>query len=520
MAADHTALREWGRMSTERAGFIRRLEKYAAFTLPRLMVGDGYNPYSDELRHDWQSVGAQAVNHVVNKLVLTLFAPSRPFVRLELPDEWKVAFLANNPEMEEVDLDEALAAGERKIVRTLDNVEGFRPRLYTLLAHTIVLGNTLLYLPEKRDETPQVISVKRWCLRRTGKGAVRTLIIREEMKFDELEPEVQEAVKKEGDARKYQPTSKVCLFKYIERNHKGGYELTQYVDTCRLPEAFSGAWPNEKALPYRVLTWNREEDSPYGTGLVEDYAGDFATLSSLSEAEVKGAILASEFRWLLNPNGVTRVEQLEDSNNGDVLAGSEGDLSLITSDKSGAVQAVSSVAQARIQRIGQGFLLGSAVTRDAERVTAEEIRMQATELETSFGGAYSRIANELQSPVADWLVHRAAIKLQGTTLEVSIITGLDALSRSGDLDNLRGALQDIAGLGTITPEAKQELDLGAIYSTIFTGHGLPAGKYVKSEARKQQEAQAQQEQAANAAATEAGVKAGADAAAATATQGQ
>lgn len=521
MPIDHTALREWGRLAGERSTMLRRFEKYAGFTLPRLMVGDGYDPYSEELRHDWQSVGAQAVNFLVNKLVLTLFAPSRPFIRLEVPAEWKAKFLAENPDFQEKDLTEMLAAGERRVTGELDKMEGFRPKLYTLLAHLVTFGNVLTYLPEDKDEVMAVYSVKRWVLRRTGTGEVKCLIIREEMKFDELKPEVQQEVKAQADAKRYQPNSKVAYFRMITRNDKGGYELKQFVDGTRLGEDFDGAWESEKELPYRVLTWNREEENPYGTGHVEDYSGDFSTLSTLSEAEVVGAVLASEYRWLLDPNGQTRAEQLEDSKNGAVLAGREGDLALITSDKSGAVQAVSGVAQDRVRRIGQGFLLNTAVTRDAERVTAEEIRMQATELETGLGGAYSRIALELQGPIARWLLKRLKLSLSNTQLEVTVITGLDALSRSGDLDNLRAALQDVAGLQNLTAgPLAAELEFGPILSTIFTGHGLAAGTFVKSAQKKQAEQAAAQQAAAAQAATEAGTQAGAQAGATIATQGQ
>ena len=56
------------------------------------------------------------------------------------------------------------------------------------------------------------------------------------------------------------------------------------------------------------------------------------------------------------------------------------------------------------RRLGAAFLLNTAVTRDAERVTAQEIRMQAQELESSLGGVYSRLANELQLPLAKRLL--------------------------------------------------------------------------------------------------------------------
>lgn len=74
---------EWTRLQGRRRGLEKRWEKYASFTLPRLYTDERWDEDTDELAHDWQSVGAQAVNHVVNKMMLALFAPSRPFMRLE-----------------------------------------------------------------------------------------------------------------------------------------------------------------------------------------------------------------------------------------------------------------------------------------------------------------------------------------------------------------------------------------------------------------------------------------------------
>ncbi|MBL1329612.1 hypothetical protein JL926_19595, partial [Acinetobacter baumannii] len=78
-----------------------------------------------------------------------------------------------------------------------------------------------------------------------------------------------------------------------------------------------------------------------------------------------------------------------------------------------AMQYIDTVATKYVNRIGKGFLLSSSIVRDAERVTAEEIRMQANELETSLGGVYSRLAVDFQKPMAYWLTKRAGVKLAG-----------------------------------------------------------------------------------------------------------
>lgn len=202
---------------------------------------------------------------------------------------------------------------------------------------------------------------------------------------------------------------------------------------------------------------------------------------------------------------------MEESENGAALPGNEKDITPLTPGTGNNLQIITSVLESYVRRIGQGFLLASAVTRDAERVTAQEIRMQATELETSLGGAYSRIAVELQTPIAIWLLEEIDLKIDGKAINLSIVTGLDALSRSGDLDALRQAMVDINTVNTLPPQAQDWLNLGAIYSTIMNGHGLPSGKYVKDAQTVAQEQQAraaaEQQQQINAASAQAGAQA-------------
>lgn len=486
---DKTAHGEFVRLDGLRRGFLNRCEKYAAFTHPRLMTEEGYAQATTELAHDWQSVGAQATNHLVNKLMLALFAPSRPFFRLEADAKWKAQAVQQG--IDEALIDAALSKAERDAVRELDT-RPLRPKLYQLLMNLVVMGNVLFYLPRKDKEEARVFGLKNFVCRRTGAGKIKEVIIRECLLFDELEPDVQAIFQGNKAARRYQPDTKVDYYRWLKRSVAGRITLTQWVDSHQLPEQYDGDWSEEQS-PWRVLTWQLADKDDYGTGHVEDYAGDFAALSSLSQAQVEGAILASEFRWLVNPGGMTKPEDLQDSDNGAALPGVEGDVSLIANSKPGDLQVIQAVAADYIRRIGQGFLLGSAVTRNAERVTAEEIRQQATELETSLGGVYSRIAVDLQAPIADWLLLAIKFSLAGTQIKRSIVTGLDALSRAGDLDALRAALADLAQIGVLPDDLRAVIKLDAVVSTIFAGHGIEARKYVKDANERQADAQAAQE---------------------------
>lgn len=471
MAYAGTASGRWSQMDGMRRGLMTRIEKYAGFTIAKLCTPDRYDQNTQELQHDFQAVGAQAVNHLSNKIMLALFAPSRPFFRLDV-DRALMAELAAL-EIDQAKLTEMLAAGEKEAIAQLDRMS-LRPKLYEAIKHLIVTGNALLILEGKNA---RVVGLKNFCVRRSMSGAVLEILQRDRLMFDELEVEVQDTCRKWHGSGAMED-KEVTLYRWIKRLPNGDYEMTQWVDQNVLPDKFTGRYTAE-ALPYRVLTWDLSDEADYGTGLVEDYQGDFAGLSALSRAQIQGAILASEFRWLADPAGMTKPEDFEDSENGSVIPGREGDITIVQSGKSGDLQIVQAVGQEYIQRIGRGFLLGSAVTRDAERVTAEEIRMQAVELETSLGGAYSRLAVDFQIPMANWLMVIIGFELGGK-VKPSIVTGLDALSRSGDLEELKLWLADMAGLAQLPPELLQVLKIDRISSDLASARRIKVSDYMKS----------------------------------------
>jgi hypothetical protein len=472
---------------------------YALYTLPKLCTPSGYKQNSDELSHDFQAVGAQAVNHLANKIMLALFAPSRPFFRAD-PDKSIKDQLASL-DMSEQDLEKVLADGEKQSVAELDRM-ALRPKLYEAVKQLIVLGNTLLCL---EDDTARVIGIKKYVVRRSMSGQVLELMIADRVMFDELEPEVQQHILSHT---RVPEDREVTLYKWIKRDASGDYHLTQWVDTWRLPKKFDGKWPYDK-MPYRVLTWDLSDDAHYGTGLVEDYKGDFAGLSALSQAQIKGAILSSEFRWLVNPAGMTKVEDMMASENGACLPGQKDDISLVESGKSGDLQITMNMSAEYVTRIGRGFLLGSAVTRDAERVTAEEIRLNANELETSLGGAYSRLAVDFQVPMAYWLLAKVGMNIRGKGITPRIVTGLEALSRNGDLDELKLWLTDVAQVSQIA-QAIPELKRTAILQGLAIPRRIDVSGYLETQEETAARQQAEQEAAIRQQAAQVGAQAGAD----------
>lgn len=503
MAFAKSAAGRWQQMTGIRQGFITRCEDFAAYTLPKICLPEHQSDTNRDLAQDFQSVGAQAVNFLANKLILALFAPSRPFFRLEPSMEVKAEIATAGAPQDEVD--KMLASAEREAIKQLDKL-AIRPKLYEAFKHLIITGNVGVIMDG--EDIFRVVGLKKYAVRRSCSGAVLEMIFADKMIFDELDEDAKDFLR---DKLSPKDDHKVTLYRWIRRDPKGDYRMEQWVEGHKLPDKFDGKWPWDKC-PYRPLTWDLADGMDYGTGLVEDYENDFAGLSALSRSQVQGAILASEFRWLVNPAGMTKPEDFENTPNGGALPGQEGDITLVESGKAGDLQITLNMATEYVNRLGRAFLMGSTMVRQAERVTAEEIRLIANELETALGGAYSRLAVDFQIPMAVWLLSLIKVQTGKKSFEPIIVTGLDALSRSGDLEELKLWLSDVAAITALPPQSQAELNLGPLFNALGTARRIDVSAYLKTPDQKAAELQQAQQMQMEQASMQAGVDVAAESA--------
>jgi hypothetical protein len=208
---------------------------------------------------------------------------------------------------------------------------------------------------------------------------------------------------------------------------------------------------------------------------------------------VDGGVLGTEYRWMVNPNGQTSIDDLNNSENGDALPGLPSDVAPTQGGNPQAIATAEKILDRYERRIARGFLMGSSVIRDAERVTTEEVRLTANELETAYGGVYSTLASSVQVPVAHWLFDTIDLKIKEADLDVTIVTGLDALSRNGDLDNFRLAMGDMASVSTVPPNLAARVKWEEVGSFIGQGRNIDLNRFLMTddEFAKVQEASAQ-----------------------------
>lgn len=103
------------------------------------------------------------------------------------------------------------------------------------------------------------------------------------------------------------------------------------------------------------------------------------------------------------------------------------------------------------------------------------------------------MAHHFQRPLARWIMDMAGLELDDT-LDLAIVTGLDALGRAEEVSSLRDALMDLA-VFTQLPEALQaRLKWQSITASIGAGHGIDLAQYLIPEEEFQAQQQARQAQ--------------------------
>jgi len=198
----------------------------------------------------------------------------------------------------------------------------------------------------------------------------------------------------------------------------------------------------EETLPWFHTRWKHVSGSAYGTGYVEEYLGDLTSLEGLSQAVVEGSAAIARILFLTNPNGMTKPRILEEAPNGAVRTGRAEDITVMQADKAADLAVAQSTIRDIRDRLGFAFLLNSSVARDAERVTAEEIRFIAQELDDQLGGAHAMLGQEFQRPLAMRLIDKLQAqgripKVSSKAIQMKVVTGVEALGRAHELNRIR-----------------------------------------------------------------------------------
>jgi hypothetical protein len=494
MDKNQTCSGKYARLETARRTFLDRARECAELTIPSLMPKDGHSSAS-RLPTPWQGIGARGVNNLASKLLLALLPPNAPFFRLAI-DDFTLEKLTQQEGMR-AKVEEGLNRIERSVMNEIET-NAIRVGGFEALKQLLVTGNVLVYLP--KEGGVRVFRMDRFVVKRDPMGNVLEIITKESVSPEALPQEIKDAIA--GDDKE-DASKPLDMYTHIYRQDDQ-WIVYQEIKGAKLPGT-EGKYPLDKS-PWIPIRFTKIDGEDYGRGYVEEYLGDLKSLEGLSQAIVEGSAAAAKVIFMVNPNGVTDMAQLAEADNGSFVEGVETDVNALQVQKFNDFRVALDTVNTINERLSFAFLLNSAVQRSGERVTAEEIRYMANELESALGGIYSILSQEFQLPLVKRIMFqmerskRLPVLPEGTVQPV-IVTGMEALGRGNDLSKLNMFFQAAAQIAQLPPEINKSDALTRTGSAL----GIDMKGLVKSEEQLQAEMQAAQQQQMMAMAMEKGI---------------
>ena len=484
------ARERYNQLATNRTQFLDKAIDCSELTLPYLIQDDtSTKPNHESLKVPWQSVGAKCVVTLAAKLMLAVLPPQTTFFKLQMrEDKLGEEF---TPEIRS-ELDLSFSKMERMI---MDYIAASNDRvvIHQALKHLIAGGNSLIYMSKSGLKN---YPLSRYVVNRDGNGNVLEIVTKELISRKVLDFEIpEEPGPNTGiDESKNKDRDDVEVYTYVKLID-GQWVWHQEAFDKILPGSRSTAPKN--ASPWLPLRFNVVDGEDYGRGRVEEFLGDLKTLEGLSQALVEGAAAAAKVIFLVSPSSTTKPSAIAKAGNGAIVQGRAEDVQVVQVGKTADFATAANMSQQIEKRLLEAFLVMNI--RNAERVTAEEVRLTQLELEQQLGGIFSLLTVEFLIPYLNRTLlvlqrSRQIPKLPKDIVRPTIVAGINALGRGQDRESLTQFVGTIAQ--TLGPEALINFinPLEAI-KRLAAAQGIDVLNLVKTEEQLQQEQQQAQQQA-------------------------
>ena len=472
--------------------FLDKAVECSELTLPYLIDDDiSSRPNHKSLTVPWQSVGAKCVVTLAAKLMLAVLPPQTSFFKLQVRDDKLGEEL--DPQIRS-ELDLSFSKMERMIMDYIA-ASNDRVAVHQALKHLIVGGNALIFMGKDGLKT---FPLTRYVINRDGDGNVLEIVTKELISRKVLDIELPEPQPNTGIDESSATNDDVTIYTYVKLDKSSGrWVWHQEAFDKIIPDTRSTAPKN--ASPWLPLRFNTVDGEDYGRGRVEEFLGDLKSLDGLSQSLIEGAAAASKVVFLVSPSSTTKPATIAKAGNGAIVQGRPEDVAVIQVGKTADFSTAANMANAIEKRLLEAFLVMNI--RQAERVTAEEVRLTQLELEQQLGGIFSLLTVEFLIPYLDrtlLVLQRSnqLPKLPKDIVRPTIVAGVNALGRGQDRESLTQFVGTIAQ--TLGPEAMMTYlnPLEAI-KRLAASQGIDVLNLVKTEeqmAQEQQQAQQAQMQ--------------------------
>ena len=455
----------------DRSPYETRAERISNITLPYLFnkTFSGSTNYKDKIA---QSYCGRLLNTLKAKMGMSLLPPSTSSFRLEPNKDALMQLSQGDPDfMAEVYA--KVSSITNQVTKEIENQQ-IRDTLFDLLLQLIAVGSVVMEKVE--NEGIMIHTLQNFVADLDSRGEARAFCIVEKKK--DLPDDITPPEEKE----------EYNLYTLVQYNNEDKkWYVTQSIEDIIVGKELKYS---DDDVPFQYVGWNWSTGDKYHRPYAEDYIEDMEAYNNLASLITKGSIIASKNIIFVDERGNrTRLHDVAESENGAVVNGRADDVTAFQLGKNFDYQVPLERLNDIQKNLSSAFLMNESVTRDAERVTAQEIRFMAQELETSsLSGVYSKLSKKVSKRIVQWVMKELKIKFK--EVSVNIITGLDALGRSQEAQKLDALVQRMGAMGLA--HYLNESELIQRYAGF---EGIDVTGLIKTPAQVQQMQQAQQEAA-------------------------
>lgn len=491
MANEESLKWHWARLEGNRRQALERARKVSQYTLPYVCPPEGQNPDTVTSSSGFSSFCSQGVTNLVTKLNIALFRPSKPFFRLSPTASGMQAIVANHGEEATSVIDKILAEREEAAMEQW-NKRADSTVILAILEGLVVTGNVLVYKDDVHGrEKYRAINLQDFVIERPATGMITRLIIRDSVMVGELD---ESTLKKLPRELKEDLTRSVSLYSGWEfTGTKDGlftYRMVQDVEEINVYQSKTDQTEDE--VPWFFVGGRRAPKATYCNPLIYPSISDIIVHHELSEAIVNGSLDSANFFWLVDPDLGTSVEDIEAAQMGDVVNGKNGSVQVMSTGSINTIMSLHQQRQELESKLSKAFLQTIDAMQVKSNITATEVRAIVQELERVYAGVYAELAHSLQLPLAKRLMASAGFDLDGS-MELTVLTGMDSMSRQTDLDNLNAWAAAFANAAQVKSIADQLLapvgkmiDLEEINRIISLGTDAPTSAIIVDAPAQQQ----------------------------------
>jgi len=482
--AEQTLAERFRTLDGRRQYRIDLARKCASLTIPSVLPPRGWTE-DTALPQPYSSIASRGVTAMASRMLSALMPLNdTPFFKFALKTGAEAT-----PEIKTY-LETLSYQVYNKIVS-----HNLRETIFQALQHLIIVGDVLTIMDD--DFSFKNLRCDQYTVQRNVHGKVIELIHLEYIPIDPLDESVDQAG---SSSLEYRHGYKTLYCQYIlDEDGSGWYGRKEDEDGEVVMEG------EYKVLPLIPLRWYGIIGENYGRSHCEDILGDLTSLENYTQAHIEGMAAASTFWIGVDPGGLTEIDDIASANNGTFVPARQTDVFCISPANTLNPQIASTQGAVQEMRteVAEAFLMTRGALPTGDRVTATAVRMIGSELETVLGGAFSSIARDLMEPI----VKRAVFIMLDTgdidermteqfydkdgTLNIEIVTGLQALSKDSDLQKLMQMGEMVRNL---PPQALQTFRWDAYSKALISSLGFDPRMWVKSEEEIMQEQQMAQQQ--------------------------